>query len=274
MNRKREQVTIFTQLGALFGPVLKVAENPGSYDSDERTRIHARFCFDAEAFLRNVATYGRGEPGHDYGVQWHRIHFLVNDFKELDHSTDFESYCKDTKTAFQACFDTLFSIPVPIESAIHEAHTPFSTYCLVKGICSTAANSIIWIDRYFDSPIFHRYFVETPSSTLITIVTWPKAKFTQKKDVKRYEDFMDISKLFAHERGTQGYRLVTSEKIHARLFKCDSKMFAFGDSANSVGSSATFTISKLDSTPENHKQVDDVIQDGIEVFGVNYPVHP
>ena len=215
MNRKREQATIFTQLGELFGPLMSMAENPASYDSDERTRIHARYCFDVELFRNKVTQYGQGEPGHYYQIQWQRVHRTLTIHSLLDHSINPESYCAAAKTTYRESFDALYSIPVPIESSIHEAHSPFSTYCLIKDLCLTAANTVVWIDRYFDSSIFHRYFVETPLPTLITLVTWPKTRCNGSKDIKRYEDFMDISKLFAQERGTTGYRL--AQPIHQQF---------------------------------------------------------
>ena len=274
MKRKREQATIFKQLGALFGPVVKIAENPESYDSDERTRIHARFCFDTEAFKRNVQNYGLGEPGHDYGVQWHKIHSLVNSYKDIDHSIGIELYCKATKDTYQACFDALFSIPVPIESAIHEADTPFSTYCLVNDLCSTAAKRIIWMDRYFDATLFGLYFAEVPRSAIITLVTYPFSQCKGPRDEQRYNSFMSVSKLFAQERGASRYRLLTDEQFHDRWFECDNKMIVFGNSIKELGNDTTFTVSKLDGTADNQRHFDDAVARATEIFGPSQTTHP
>jgi hypothetical protein len=85
---------------------------------------------------------------------------------------------------------------------------------------------------------------------------------------------MDISKLFALERGPTGYRLIVSDDFHDRWLRCDDKLFSLGGSIKDLGNDSTFTISKLDFTPENVKYFDDAINGGSEVFGPNNPIHP
>jgi hypothetical protein len=51
-------------------------------------------------------------------------------------------------------------------------------------------------------------------------------------------------------------------------------MFLFGDSIKELGTATTFTISKLDTTPENQKHFDDAIGNGAEVFGPSQATHP
>ncbi len=237
MNGKKEQAELFFRLGQLLGPLLKMADNPASYDTEERIRVHARYVSDVYPFIDTLFLYGKSEPGHDYTVQASKAESALRDIIIVDTPQNLDSYCEMIKQASQRAFDGIYSIPVPVESAIHDAHTPFSTYCLVKDLCSTTAKQIVWMDRYFDQTIFHRYFVDTPKQTLITLVTWPQSKCTSPKDKQRYADFIDVSKLFALER------------------------------------SATFTISKLDSTPENQRHFDEAIKRGTEMFGVNQRVH-
>ena len=173
-----------------------------------------------------------------------------------------------------ALMEATSTIPIPVDSAIHEAQTPFSTYCLVKDLCSTSINKLVWMDRYFDQTLFGRYFVDTPKSTLITLVTYPEVKCSKPRDKQRYVEFMGISKLFALERGTSGYRLVTDESFHDRWLRCDNKFFTLGGSIKELGNDSKFTISRLDSTPENEAHFDEVVARATEVFGPTQPTHP
>jgi hypothetical protein len=84
-------------------------------------------------------------------------------------------------------------------------------------------------------------------------VTWPKSKFTQARDIRRYDDFMDASRLFAQQHGPDAYRLITDEQIQARFLQADGTMLALPDSVKELGSGTTFTISKLDSTPQESR---------------------
>ena len=66
MNRKREQAEIYFKIGQLLGPLLKMIENPESYDSDERVRIVARFFAESQGFLQAFSNFTKSERGHNY----------------------------------------------------------------------------------------------------------------------------------------------------------------------------------------------------------------
>jgi len=265
MNRKREQAELLFQLGQLVGPIMKVAEDPDSYDSDERKRILARYFHDEPAFVQAFDRFTRGESGHHYRAEMSRVCNQTANFASLVTRSDEEQLYQHIRDLHKALFELVYSIPIPAESCIQAAYTPFSTYCLVKNLCSTCITQIVWMDRYFDQTIFCRYFVDTPTSVQITLVTWPDTKCKGKRDQQRYSEFIDISRLFAQERGLQSYRLITSEDFHDRWLRCDDKLFLLGGSIKDLGKDATFTISKLDSTPENIQHFDDAVNSGIEV---------
>lgn len=132
---------------------------------------------------------------------------------------------------------------------------------------------IVWLDRYFDFKVFHRFFAEVNPNVLITLVTYPESKLTSARDKDRYTSFMDMSRLFAQERGTKGYRLLVHEKFHDRLLRCDNAMFALGGSIKDLDQGITFTITKLDVTPENKKECDYPVQHGEEIYGTNHSTH-
>lgn len=276
MSRKREQADIIYKLGQLFGPVLKAVENPSGYDQDEKARIVARYLADMPGFLNRVHDFTRSEKGHDYMAHWNQIHNSVYDLHGLviNHPIDSQHFRNALIERSNKARDVILSIPVPLDSTIYEARTPFSTYCLVKDICSTAKAEIIWLDRYFDQGIFHRYFADVPSNVLVTLITWPQSECKGARDTQRYQEFMDVSKLFAQERGPAGYRLVTNQDFHDRWLCCDDKLFTLGGSIKDIAKDSTFTLSRLDSTPENRKHFDDAVANGVEVFGKRHPIHP
>jgi hypothetical protein len=275
MNRKRQQSELMFSLGQFFGPVLRVAEHPNDFDADEKARILARFFHDHDAFNQLLIKYCHsGESGHKYAIQFaqaqHQIS-LIHQYSTYNNISEPELLKLVVEVA-QKVTDTIISIPVPVDSAIYEAQTPFSTYCFVKDICSTAHATIVWLDRYFDQTIFHRFLVDTPRSAQITLVTLPPASGMGKADAKRIADFMDISRLFAQERGTAGYRLVANSQFHDRWLQCDNKLFTLGGSIKDLDK--PFTISRLDSNPDNQKHFDGAVVDGTELFGPSQPNHP
>jgi hypothetical protein len=276
MSRKREQADLLFKLGQLLGPPLKAVENPTGFDQDEKARIFARFFAEFPLYIREFHAFTLSEKGHDYSVQYHQISAYMHTVRgTLEGSGyDSEQFASVVRSAAEQSREAILSIPIPLDSTIYEARTPFSTYCLVKDICSTAKTEIIWLDRYFDQGIFHRYFTNVPSNVIITLVTWPQSECKGPKDIQRYQEFMDLSKLFAQERALDGYRLITNVKIHARWLRCDDKYFSLGDSIKDIAKDATFTISRLDNTPDTRKHFDEAIANGVEVFGKNQPIHP
>src|SRR5438045_3692631 len=94
MNRKREQAELLFQLGQLLGPMLKMAEDPDTYDSDERVRIFARYAAESGRFVKALMLFCYGEPGHSYQVQFAeankamvRVDFTVPTFGKFFFAT-------------------------------------------------------------------------------------------------------------------------------------------------------------------------------------------
>ena len=69
MNRKRQQAQLAFQLVSLVGPLRKMAQNPDSYDKDERTAHHCPVFRQSTEFNSLLAAFGNGEPGHRYLAQ-------------------------------------------------------------------------------------------------------------------------------------------------------------------------------------------------------------
>jgi len=257
--------------------MLSMVEHPDSYDQDERTRVLARYFAEADSFQRSVTVFAESERGHNYWAACGRVNAAMNLFSGgvvTGEPGDDKKLFGSIRELHRQLFEAVQSVPVSVQSSIHEAHTPFSTYCLVKDLCSTSRTRVVWMDRYFDQSLFHRYFTDVPARTPITLVTWPESKCSSARDRDRYKAFMDVSKLFAAERGPAGYRLVTNEDFHDRWLRCDEKLFVLGGSIKDLGKDTTFTISKLDTTAENVRQFDEPVTGGTEVFGPTNTTHP
>lgn len=273
MNRKAQQADLVFQLGALLGPLFGLAADPARYDSEERERIRARFFNECETFCAKMSEFAAGEKGHRYAVQadavWGDIHVIGSSIK----NTNWMQWLSENARQYRdKIVSLILSIPVPVESAIHEAHSTFSTYCFVKNLCSTVGTQIVWLDRYFDQTVFHRFLTETPANISITLITLPSANLKGKADQQRYSEFMDISRLFAQQRGLLGYRLIENPDFHDRWLRCDDRLFALGGSIKQLDQ--PFTISKIDFAPGNVKHFDDALNQGTELFGPNHLNHP
>ncbi len=275
MGRKHEQAQLISELGMLCGPLLKIAENKEVYEKDERVRAVARFFDEKDKFMRSFSLFASSESGHKYFPQEVQLTIATNKVQTLAIKSpdDEDAFFIALQKFHPEVLNIILSIPVTTESTIHQAQTPFSTYCFVKDLCSTAKKEIVWLDRYFDFKVFHRFFAEVNPNVLITLVTYPETKLTSARDKDRYTTFMDISRLFAQERGTKGYRLLVHEKFHDRLLRCDNAMFALGGSIKDLDQGITFTITKLDVTSENKKECDYPVQNGEEIYGTNHSIH-
>ena len=150
---------------------MKWAESPGSFDADEKTRIFARFFADAPKFRGSFQTFTQSEPGHDYQPQYYQVVNHLGPFASYAAQMSETDFCEHVRKVYADVFSAIYAIPVPVESAIHKAHTPFTTYCLLKDLCSTVSQRVIWMDRYFDATLFGRYFADVPRSASITLVT-------------------------------------------------------------------------------------------------------
>ncbi len=275
MERKREQAELIFKLGLLLGPLLKIADKKNNYDREELVLAVARFFNERPKLDEAVGHFAKSEPGHNFFPQNTRIMRLLNQIQNAatDNPDDEEALFSVIREVKPQVLSTILSIPVTSESTIHQAQTPFSTYCLVKNLCLTSSEQIVWFDRYFDHKVFYRFLDDVNLNVLITLVTYPEHKLISKRDKDQHAKFIDISQLFAKERGPKGYRLLVNERFHDRWLRCDKEMFMLGGSIKDIGQEITFTISKLDTTPENEKKFDEPIQQGTELFGSNQSTH-
>lgn len=274
MARKRFLTPLFPP-GYAFGSLLRHLEESETPDLQERRRILARFKADLVKLDRAMMEFVAGEAGHAYPHEGLSVHQVVRQMQRLSMA----DLCADSiqwtlSEAQQSIANMILTVPIPVTSTVFSAESPFAAHRFLMNICAAATNELVWIDRYFDHTLFHRYLAEVPQGIPITLVTWPDSKSTNNKDRIRIAQFLGVSRLFSAERGPNGYRLLNEENIHARLLRVDDTMLQLGDSIKDLGNGSRFPVSKLDTTSDNRKQFDEPLASGIEVFGPSQISHP
>jgi len=277
MTRKEQQQDLIYQLGLWLRPVMDVVESPDTYSAEERANIRARAYRDGQAFSNAVHAFCHDEPGHAYVVEHNVItREIGNLITSINNSlVDApENLAGRIEHLRPQIVNGIMAVPVSIESGMFETQTPFTTYCRVKALCETTGEILVYTDRFLDMTVFHRYLAAVPEQTEITLVTWPESEHRGDHAKRRFKEFIDVSRLFAQERGPDKYRLLVEETFHDRWLRCDDQLFHLGGSIKDAGASSVYTLSKIDSTPANMKKVNDLIAAGTELFGPSNRTHP
>lgn len=273
MNRKTEQADFIYKVGLLLQPVLEVVKSPKQFDQSERARIRGKFDVEQQKLLNELNKFCKGEEGIEYRKEMHDIQSpltTINNviYKFIDKEP--EKLGPDIEIHRQRLIEAIASVPVSISSMVYEANSPFSTYCRIKELCETTTREFVYVDRYVDESVFHRYLAHIPANADITIVTWPRNKHNNKQT---YDEFIDVSRLFTKERNTK-YTLLTEPNFHDRWLRSDGKLFHLGGSIKDAASSTVFTVSKVDPSDQNIKVVDNLVSSATELFGPNNRTHP
>ncbi len=275
MDRAQQKNELLIKLGALFGPLQRLVASPESYDEQERAEVIARYCAEFPKLMREFQAFSVGQPAHDYTIQYYNFHNAVYEVmsKLRTGQSELPDILSRTLPLAQAA---IAAIPIPRDAAIFEAQTPFSTYCKLKDLVEgDATNSIVWVDAYMASSIFHRYLRDLTFQASVTLVTCEPKATAAKRDEDRWTSFLDVSRLYALERGPTSYRLVVHQGLlHDRWLLLDHKrLYTLGGSAKDAGDKQYFTLARLDASTENLKKVQNHVDTGKEYFGAKTPQH-
>ncbi len=273
MDRLQEKYTLFTKLGALLGPLQRLVDHPEQFDEQESARVIARYCEEHRRLAGEMKVFSKGEPGHDYLIQHSRFFNALDEIKVgLEYHRKLEDLLPVSTAKAQAAID---AIPVPSQSVILEAGSPFTAYCRLRELCEVdATNSIAWLDPYVDSSLFHRYLQHVRLAATITLVTCEPHANARPRDHQRWTSFLDISRLFSRERSPTTYRLVVQPSLHDRWLVLDDKrIYNLGGSAKDAAAKDNFTISTVDATPTNLAAIAQHTSSGTEMFGPSTTTH-
>jgi hypothetical protein len=272
MERKKQQADLLIKLGLVLAPLYEIINEREAYDALARSRAGAKFFADFPKFQQEVRDFPRSEAGHIYRREYTRINSATHDLERmveqcLDDPETLTKVVEEKKAEIQ---DALLAIPVLPDSIILDAHTPFSTYCLMKDLCQTIGNRLILVDRYLGGTVFYRYLRAVPKGVKVTLVTWPETEYKPTK----WAELIDVSKLYASEYGSANYRLLVNKNIHDRWLYLDEQMYSLGGSIKDAGHGNNFTLTKIAPNADNHQKIEQLLNAGTEIFGPAQPIHP
>lgn len=185
---------------------------------------------------------------------------------------DFNHYLQNAKEKIRA-------IPTDDPGKILPAESPFQTYLRLRAMCHSAHWRLQIFDPALDVEPFHLYLADIPDNIEVTVIT--SAVFMDEnnsvrkwnaKDHRRRDRIVTVSELSAIEH-PKSYQFRVTQKQHDRHMRVDDHIFHLGNSFNSAGEKAQYTISNLDPTQSNHASLDDLINTSIEWFGPGTTTH-
>lgn len=265
ISRLAQKEELWEKLGKLIGPIEEIAKQGDAATDDEITRALGLFWNSYTDLVGEVHTFSISDPGYKYQGPANRFNRALNEFSNAaaDNPRNLAHHLKKIDEARAA----LRSIPADLGSAITPAGSPFTFYCTLKIVCKLATSELILLDRYVHDSVFFRYFSDINSDVLVTLITTTK---------RLTRPFLDISGLFAGERGPDGYRLisVSDGDVHDRLLRADNNLYVLGGSTHHAATTKDFTIAQLEATDGNFNQLNKYIETGTQQFGPENPKHP
>jgi len=273
MGRKEEQAELLYKLGLLVKPLLGIVQDPENCDPSSRSRASAEFFADFPQFTIAVESFARGEAGHVYDRERTLIMRALNRLAEgaREHLDDPGTLAGIIEKEGSTVRAEILRIPTSVSSQVHEAYTRFATYCTIKDLCQTVNERLVWVDGYMAGSLFYQYLRELPSHVKVLLVTWPEA---ERKSPAAWRDFLEVSRLYARERGPANYRLVVTEGCHDRWLRCDDQVYHLGSSVKDAAKKAPFTVSRLESTEDAFDAMETLLNRGEELFGPGNASHP
>jgi hypothetical protein len=264
---------LFVKLGALLGPLQDLVARPDQYDEQERAETIARYCAEFPRLKEEFRTFTQSQPGHSYDIPYFQFHIALDSVRSrLINGQPIEKVVPEEFAKAQAAID---AVPIPQTSVIIEAGSPFTAYCRLHELCELDTTvSLMWLDPYLDANIFHRFLSSVRPQVPITLVTSEPGPHAGKQNKDRWTEFLDVSRLFAQERGVSGYRLVIQPNLHDRWVVFDAKrIYSLGGSAKDAATRDYFTITTIEASQTNLRTIETHATSGIEFFGKNTPAH-
>ncbi len=271
MDRAQERSELEYLLILLFGPLLDLVNHPERHTEQDLRRVRARFEADYDAFAERLDEFSDSEPGCSYFSEAHEVHMALRGAisATTTHPLGSLDLVRAVREAMQSSKATLLAIPASPNSAVMAAHTPFSSYCKLKDLCSSAATRLILADPYVSAEVLYRYLRDVSASVMSTLLTsagkgWGKGE---------YEAFLDASRLYAAERGASAYRLVVNDTFHDRHLVCDDAVYLLGGSVKHAGFSKPCTVQLVGEPTVIVEQISDLLDLGAEMFGPAQTAH-
>jgi hypothetical protein len=274
MTRRAAQLDLLHQVGVWLAPLEQVLANPTAFPAPERARIRATFGPNAETLRNQCLDFTRPSPGVDYAAEFHDIQEPLAHLQRLSRSMvdPPPSMAFDVMTLRRRLQDAILAVPTETDGAVYEAGTPFTTHLRIRELCSTARRHLLFVDRYLDASIFHRYLDSGAPGRQLVILTWPEARHTGRYLV-RFREFLDVSRLYAAEFPGH-YRLLVNDAIHDRYVWADDALFHIGGSLKDAADRTPCTLTRAQNTDAVLAPVRGLFDRATELFGPATPTHP
>ena len=269
-SRKEQQAELLIMFGELVSPLEELVRYPDQQTSQTRAKASAKFTHDRPIFLNILTDFTKGESGHDYAVESSLITGRINRFvnQMVDFRDNTEKLAEELKDLREVTISHILAVPCELDTEMLDAHSPFTSYIKLRSIVESARRKLIFIDPWVGQGIVRRYFRLIPKDVELTVIT------KRRSGKAEFGDFIDISKLYADERGKMNYRLMYHSDLHDRYLQCDDVIYHLGGSFKDAGRKSGFTITKVQSTTSNQSQIDKLISESSEQFGPSNSVHP
>jgi hypothetical protein len=272
VNRLEHKSGLLMKLGALFGPLLRLVDAPNEYNQQERAQILARYFAEYGKLQEDFRAFSTGQPGHNYLVEFEKFYQALDSIRHQIPHKPLETLVREALAGAQAAID---AVPIPATSVILEAGSPYTAYCRLRELCEADTTvSLVWLDPFMGSSIFHRYIGSVRNTVPVTLVTCEPSPHAMARDRARWTDFLDVSRLYGAERGAALYTLIVQPSLHDRWVVFDDKrIYALGGSAKDAAQRDYFTITSVEGTTTNLQGIKTHISRGTEFFGINCPIH-
>ena len=268
-SRKEQQAELLIQFGELIASMNELVNYPDQQTSQTRAKASAKFTHDRDSFQHLLNDFTGGEPGHDYQIENRQISKHLNSFtNQLVSFRDDTEKLRDELTRLKkAVIVSILSIPCELDSEVLEAGSPFTAFVKIRSICETANQELIFVDPYMGQGTVRRFFHGIPEQVTVTVIT-------KQRGGNEFLDFLDVSKLYADERGQSRYCLMYHPDLHDRYLKCDETVYHLGGSLKDAGRKSGYTISKIMVASDGEASVVKLMGESTEQFGPNKSNHP
>lgn len=270
ISRKEQQAELLISFGELIAPLEELVIHPDEQTEKTRSKACAKYTNDRPRFYETLNKFCKGEKGHNYSVESSAITQTLNGFtnqlfKLREDTEQLKNRLQEIRNIVKK---NILSIPCELDTEIFEANSPFTVYIKLRSIVECANTQLTFIDPYISAGLIRRYFHYIPNNINITVITKCRTGGTE------FNDFIDLSSLFANERGFSKYRLMYHPDPHDRLLKCDDDVYHLGGSIKDAGYKSKYTITKMQSITDGQDKINTYISESSEQFGPSHKNHP
>ena len=268
-SRKEQQAELLIEFGDLIAPMEELVNYPDQQNAQTRAKASAKFTHDRHNFQLLLNAFTEGEPGHNYTIENLQITKHLNGFTNamVSFRDDTEKLRDQLLKLRKPVIRNILAIPCELDSEVLEAGSPFTAFVKIRSICETASQQLVFVDPYMGQGTVRRYFHGIPEQVTVSVIT-------KQLSGDEFRDFLDVSKLFADERGPSRYCLMYHPDLHDRYLKCDETVYHLGGSLKDAGRKSGYTVSKIRVASHGQTEVLKLLGESTEQFGPNKPQHP